>query len=81
MQLSNLFTILAVAMTATALPAADKSEAVAPRTDSHCNNNQKFVCCNGILGCAVSILGLGCGGQSYCCETTSGVVSSPSPWK
>ncbi|KAK4131284.1 hypothetical protein BT67DRAFT_160468 [Trichocladium antarcticum] len=68
MQLSNLFTILALAMTATALPAAEG--AVEARTgggggdgggndQSSCNNNQQNVCCvnGGLLG---GLLNLSC---------------------
>ncbi|KAK4101161.1 hypothetical protein N658DRAFT_496453 [Parathielavia hyrcaniae] len=74
MQFSNIFTVLALAMTATALPAAD----VAARHDSKtCNNEQKSVCCNGGLlggiGCTVGVLSIltgdTCQGSAYCCET------------
>ncbi|KAK4120604.1 hypothetical protein N657DRAFT_648762 [Parathielavia appendiculata] len=71
MQFSNIFTVLALAMTATALPAAD----VAARTDSgSCNNNQKAICCNGgLIGgilCSVQILAIGdiCSGETFCCS-------------
>jgi hypothetical protein len=77
MQFSNIFTLLAVAMTATALPAADNSNAVAPRTGGSCHTHQKQVCCNGILTCLVTILGASCSGKTYCCETSSGPVSIP----
>ncbi|KAK3305926.1 uncharacterized protein B0T15DRAFT_502952 [Chaetomium strumarium] len=77
MQFSNLFTVLALAMTATALPAAENVDVLAERTDTpppaKCNSSSTNVCCQGgILGnilCAVSILGGSCTGQAYCCQT------------
>lgn len=84
MQFSNVFTVLALAMTAAALPAVENVDVVArtnsnPNPPSTCNNNQKNVCCNsvlGILGCAVNVLGGSCTGSSYCCTTDAPVVSS-----
>ncbi|AEO68359.1 9ef70d6f-cade-4268-ac66-eeb11ad2aab3 [Thermothielavioides terrestris] len=79
MQLTNLLPALAtLAMTAAALPTADnaKANAVTARTDggsgsgsSGCDNHQQAVCCNGILGCLVSLLGSNCAGSTYCCST------------
>ncbi|GAB1318033.1 hypothetical protein MFIFM68171_08243 [Madurella fahalii] len=74
MQLSNLVTVLAVAMTATALPSAG---VVAPRTghpvtETECiNNNHKPVCCAGLLGsllCLINLLGDNCSANQYCCN-------------
>jgi len=84
MQFSNIFTVLALAMTAAALPAAENVDLLArtnpiPNPPSTCNNNQQNVCCNsllGILGCAVNILGGPCTGSSYCCNTNAPVVCS-----
>lgn len=39
-----------------------------------CVNNEKQVCCNGILSCAVQVLGAGCNGGVFCCETAAPVV-------
>lgn len=39
-----------------------------------CNNQQKQVCC-GFLGCGITLLGAGCSGSSYCCETDGATVS------
>ena len=46
---------------------------------STCDSSEQQVCCDGILGCAVSILGSGCNGGSYCCSTESPIVSRPHP--
>lgn len=82
MQLSNIITALAFAMTATALPAAENVNLLAERTNNPqptCQNgNQQPVCCNGLLGllgCAVNVLGGTCSGSSYCCSTTAAPVS------
>lgn len=82
MQLSNIITALALAMTATALPAAENVNLLAERTNNPqptCQNgNQQPVCCNGLLGllgCAVNVLGGTCSGSSYCCSTTAAPVS------
>ncbi|KAK3293139.1 uncharacterized protein B0H64DRAFT_444428 [Chaetomium fimeti] len=78
MQFPYLFTALALAMTASALPTGENVDTLAPRTygtpAASCTNNQQSVCCNGPLGalsCAVTVLGSTCGGQSYCCETNA----------
>lgn len=81
MQFSQLFTALAVAMTAAALPAGENVDKLAPRTEKpvpSCTNNQQPVCCNGLLGnilCSVSILGGTCEGSTYCCSTNEAPVS------
>ncbi|KAK4235376.1 hypothetical protein C8A03DRAFT_17878 [Achaetomium macrosporum] len=69
MQFTSIFSILAVAMTAAALPSAG----VAPRTGDvgSCNSQTSNVCCDGVLGCVVTVLGKNCEGSSYCCETTA----------
>ncbi|KAH6851058.1 hypothetical protein B0I37DRAFT_429511 [Chaetomium sp. MPI-CAGE-AT-0009] len=68
MQFTSLFTILAVAMTASALPAE-----VAPRLGgiTSCSAQSANVCCNGLASCLVTALGKNCDGSSYCCETTA----------
>ncbi|KAK3390706.1 hypothetical protein B0H63DRAFT_519917 [Podospora didyma] len=81
MQLTNIFTVLAVAMTAAAAPAD-----VVARTGggggggggtAPCSINNQPVCCTSvidiieILTCSVNVLGGTCAGQSYCCETNA----------
>jgi hypothetical protein len=78
MQFTSLFTILAVAMTASALPA----EQVAPRAANQvasCNNVQSQVCCDGVVGCTLNVLGTTCDGGSYCCDSDAVQVSSALP--
>ncbi|KAK4139423.1 uncharacterized protein C8A04DRAFT_33105 [Dichotomopilus funicola] len=73
MQITSLFTLLAVAMTASALPSF---ETPARRgggegekgADNQCTNETANVCCSGgILECVVNIAGP-CNGQAYCCK-------------
>jgi hypothetical protein len=69
MQFTSLFTILAVAMTASALPSE-----VAPRLGgiTSCSSQSANVCCNGLAAdCLVTLLGKNCDGSSYCCETNA----------
>lgn len=47
-------------------------------TGGSCNANTKQVCCNGLLSCAVQVLGKNCDGSAYCCKTDAPVVSAPS---
>ncbi|CAM1511939.1 Fc.00g094520.m01.CDS01 [Cosmosporella sp. VM-42] len=71
MKCSAAIAALTMAVAAIAAPAD-----IEVRTGSStCNSNQKQVCCNGILGCAVQVLGVGCSGGSYCCETEAPVGS------
>ncbi|KAH6640639.1 hypothetical protein F5144DRAFT_590072 [Chaetomium tenue] len=68
MQFTSLFTILAVAMTASALPSE-----VAPRLGgiTSCSSQSANVCCNGLASCLVTVVGKNCDGSSYCCETNA----------
>jgi hypothetical protein len=80
MQFSNIATVLALAMTASALPAAESVDKLTARTEPSCSNNQQLVCCNGLLGllglCNIAVLGTSCeGGSSYCCSTNGAPVS------
>ena len=84
MQFSNLVTALALAITATALPAGENADTLAPRTEKpvpSCTNNQQPVCCDSIIPilgdilCSISILGGTCEGSTYCCSTTASPVS------
>lgn len=75
MQFTSLFTMLAVAMTASALP----SEA-APRGNNvgSCNSIAQNTCCNGLLDCLITVVGETCKGEAYCCDTSGKtVVSTP----
>ncbi|KAL2678972.1 hypothetical protein Neosp_009726 [[Neocosmospora] mangrovei] len=38
-------------------------------TGGSCNANTKQICCNGLLSCAVQVLGKNCDGSAYCCKT------------
>ncbi|PHH76750.1 hypothetical protein CDD80_1236 [Ophiocordyceps camponoti-rufipedis] len=67
--------IVALAAVATAAPTD-----VEPRSSvNKCNlNTQQKVCCNGLLGCVVQLLGSSCADRAYCCETgaaTGGLVN------
>ncbi|KAJ3460427.1 hypothetical protein MRS44_011294 [Fusarium solani] len=42
-------------------------------TGGSCNANTKQVCCNGLLNCAVQVLGKNCDGSAYCCKTDAPV--------
>ena len=75
MQFTSLFTILAVAMTASALPSE-----VAPRANQigSCNSQTQNACCDGLAGCLVVIAGSACKGEAYCCDA-SGVAQVSTP--
>jgi hypothetical protein len=85
MQFSNLFTILALAMTATALPAAEEADNIlAPRTGGGANQcsatnsgNRKTVCCNGFLNCVVAINTCNSDQSVWCCKNAGTPVSFP----
>ncbi|PFH57710.1 hypothetical protein XA68_14673 [Ophiocordyceps unilateralis] len=66
--------VVALAAVAVAAPAD-----VEPRTASRCNAvGQRQVCCGGLLGCLVQVLGSTCSTRAYCCETgasTGGLVN------
>ena len=75
MQFTSLFTILAVAMTASALPSE-----VAARANqiASCNSVAQNTCCNGLLDCLITVVGETCKGEAYCCDTSGKtVVSTP----
>ncbi|RGP80773.1 hydrophobin 3 precursor [Fusarium longipes] len=63
----SIVTILAMATAAIAAPA----ENIEARTNNNpiCSAQNNQVCCNGLLSCAVQVLGSNCNGNSYCCET------------
>ncbi|KAI8663634.1 hypothetical protein NCS57_00964900 [Fusarium keratoplasticum] len=60
------FTIIASAL-------AMAVSACATGTGGSCNANTKQVCCNGLLNCAVQVLGKNCNGEAYCCKTEAPV--------
>ncbi|KAK4115522.1 hypothetical protein N656DRAFT_795255 [Canariomyces notabilis] len=69
MQLSAIFTVLAVAMTAAAAPCPN-----CPGGETNiCSVEQSLYCCNaGLLNliCNVNVLGSSCTGQSFCCDNS-----------
>ncbi|KAF5675180.1 hydrophobin 3 precursor [Fusarium heterosporum] len=68
MQFSAVASILAMATAAFAAPA--DVEARTNPNNPVCSAQNKQVCCNnGILNCAVQILGGSCSGNAYCCKT------------
>lgn len=45
-------------------------------TNKICSVENQQVCCNGLLACAVQVLGENCeGGNAYCCNTGAATVS------
>ncbi|KAL2146111.1 hypothetical protein VTI28DRAFT_5204 [Corynascus sepedonium] len=88
MQLTRLFTILAIAMTGSALPtaseaitASDKEPDKKPGKVSleYCSKNKlSTVCCNNdlLLGCTIPILAGQCDNNLFCCDL-SNQVSHP----
>ncbi|KAF4589123.1 hydrophobin 3 precursor [Ophiocordyceps camponoti-floridani] len=68
--------IVALATVAIAAPAD-----VEPRSSvNKCNvSSQQQVCCNGLLGCVVQILGSSCANRAYCCDSngpsTGGLIN------
>ncbi|KAK0634543.1 hypothetical protein B0T17DRAFT_513601 [Bombardia bombarda] len=77
MQITNIFTILAVAMTAAAAPAemVARTGGGGSTTPGTCSTNEQPVCCNSIgldlLLCAVNVLGGSCSGTTFCCSTNA----------
>lgn len=70
---------LAFAATALAAPALDaRTEPTTPPPSDICPNDNKQVCCNGILTCLVQVLGGPCDNDVFCCKTEAPVVSPPS---
>ena len=91
MQFSNLFTILAVAMTATALPTAEEADNVldprgrggngnsATQCSGDNNGGRKTVCCTGDYSCIVAVNTCSSGDSVWCCKTEQ-TVSFPAPF-
>ncbi|KAK3904908.1 hypothetical protein C8A05DRAFT_13260 [Staphylotrichum tortipilum] len=68
MQFSSLFTLLAVAMTASAVPSGHGGGSAEINA---CSSKTANVCCGGLLGCVITLVGKECEGSSYCCDTTA----------
>ena len=87
MQFSNLFTILALAMAATAIPSAEpiEGDVLDTRDSGKCHKGYKLVCCSrtplnvevcivaGDIACVDVQVG-------YCCKTNAPAVSFPHPF-
>ncbi|KAH7262805.1 hypothetical protein BKA59DRAFT_505827 [Fusarium tricinctum] len=74
MQFTTIASILAMATVAIAAPApADIEARTGGGNTPVCSAQAKQVCCNGLLSCAVQVLGGNCGGNSYCCQTNAPV--------
>jgi hypothetical protein len=76
MQFTTVFTILAAAMTAAAIPS---SRLLARNGDSSgdtnvCSSESTAVCCNGIASCLVNVAAKNCDNSAYCCEAGNDVV-------
>ncbi|KAL7935758.1 hydrophobin 3 precursor [Trichoderma chlorosporum] len=65
--------LIALAATAIAMPTGSQENNKGGNGGGGvCNTNQVNICCNGILAgllCDVGVLGTGCGGGSYCCDS------------
>ncbi|EWZ29330.1 uncharacterized protein FOBCDRAFT_277093 [Fusarium oxysporum Fo47] len=77
MQFTKIASILAMASAAIAAPAPGNYE-IEPRTGGgnnqpSCSAQSQQVCCNGLLSCAVQVLGSDCSNNAYCCETDAPV--------
>lgn len=76
MQYSTIFTVLAAAMTAAAMPSAPVDARTADTFICPATSSQ--VCCNGVADCLVNVLAKNCENQAYCCESSPVQVSTPS---
>ncbi len=75
MQFSSVFTILAVAMTASAIPSGGKGGGGSTEINA-CSSKTANVCCGStVLGCLITLIGKECAGESYCCDTNAPEVS------
>ncbi|QPC72167.1 hypothetical protein HYE68_002919 [Fusarium pseudograminearum] len=69
MQFSTLTTVFALAAAAIAAPADIEARTGHDNNNAVCSAQNNQVCCNGLLSCAVQVLGSNCNGNSYCCKT------------
>lgn len=74
MQFSTIFTVLAAAMTATALPNVARSGGDETAVCSSTHNNN--VCCDGLLNCVLNVVAENCSNDAYCCKSDAVQVSS-----
>ncbi|CAG1994584.1 hypothetical protein SNK03_010382 [Fusarium graminearum] len=63
MQFSTLTTVFALVAAAVAAPHGSGGN------NPVCSAQNNQVCCNGLLSCAVQVLGSNCNGNAYCCNT------------
>lgn len=79
MQFSTVFTILAAAMTASALPSSHLLARGDDGDSTTCSSQSTAVCCDGLAAnCAVTVLAKNCDNSAYCCESNAVQVSIPS---
>lgn len=80
MKFSVAATTLALAATALAAPSlevrTDPQPPTPPPSDI-CPNDNKQVCCTGLLTCLVQVLGAPCSNDAFCCKTEAPAVSFP----
>lgn len=75
MKFTTVASVLAMAATAIAAPADVEARGGGHGSGGSCSADTQQVCCNGILSCAVQVLGKNCDGSAYCCQTGAPVVS------
>ncbi|KAI1058797.1 hypothetical protein LB507_004113, partial [Fusarium sp. FIESC RH6] len=73
MQFSTLASVLTMAVAAIAAPADTLEARTGGGNNAVCSAQNKQVCCNGLLSCAVQVLGSNCNGNSYCCKSDAPV--------
>ncbi|KAH7179075.1 uncharacterized protein B0J16DRAFT_166450 [Fusarium flagelliforme] len=75
MQFSTLASVLTMAVAAIAAPADIEARTGGGNNGNNpvCTAQNNQVCCNGILSCAVQVLGSNCNGDSYCCKSDAPV--------
>ncbi|KAG7286748.1 hypothetical protein NEMBOFW57_009062 [Staphylotrichum longicolle] len=79
MQISRIFTCLALAMNTGALPAAEGKDLMAPRQENGtCRQNQSLFCCAPPdFNCTPYVDGQECDGLVICCRNNYAPVSRP----
>ncbi|KAL2132389.1 hypothetical protein VTI74DRAFT_3866 [Chaetomium olivicolor] len=73
MQFSTIFTVLAAAMTASAIPHANLAVRGGGNEVNVCSTKSTQVCCNGVLQCLITAVGANCQADAYCCESGDAV--------
>jgi hypothetical protein len=75
MQFTTVFTILAAAMTAAAMPSSRLLARNGDDGDTNvCSSESTAVCCNGIASCLLNVAAKNCDNSAYCCEAGNDVV-------